>query len=164
MPDFFVPGIEYSNPGGHFNANANRSKSRDAIRKATSGVDIASTLASLNKMINSEWVAKLGAIYQFTLKTGPLSLSHTVDDRVADGGEHVLHVDLKTGKGGAAEGPSPTTPTVYFSMREEDFTKMFSGEMNPTKAFISGQLKINGDMQKAMALESLIKQLNKSKL
>ena len=40
---------------------------------------------------------------------------------------------------------------------------MFSGALNPTTAFMSGQMKIKGDIAKAMKLESLMKQM-KSKL
>ena len=45
----------------------------------------------------------------------------------------------------------------------EDFVKMFKGELNPTQAFMVGQLKIKGDMMIAMKLEKLMKTM-KSKL
>ena len=42
------------------------------------------------------------------------------------------------------------------TMTSEDFVKMFKGELNPTQAFMSGKLKIKGDMMIAMKLEKLM--------
>lgn len=49
------------------------------------------------------------------------------------------------------------------SMDCEDFVKMFKGQLNPTQAFMSGKLKIKGDMMLAMKLEKLMGKM-KSKL
>jgi len=50
-------------------------------------------------------------------------------------------------------------------MDSEDFTSMFSGQLNSMQAFMSGKLKIKGDMAQALKLESLMKSVqNKSKL
>jgi len=151
MPDFFVPGVEYQGPEGHFDGSKKRSKSREAIRKSSSsGGDVATTLESIKQMLTPEMVKKVNAIYQFNLKT--------------DSGERILFVNLKTGSGTIGEGMAPEPATVTFTLRDGDFAPMFSGQLSPTKAFMSGQLKIHGDMGKAMALETLIKQINKSKL
>ena len=45
--------------------------------------------------------------------------------------------------------------TVGMSL--EDFMKMAKGEINPTSAFMSGKLKILGDMTAAMGLQNLLK-------
>ena len=50
-------------------------------------------------------------------------------------------------------------------MDSEDFNNMFSGQLNSMQAFMSGKLKIKGDMAQALKLESLMKSVqNKSKL
>ena len=46
----------------------------------------------------------------------------------------------------------------------DDFAKMFRGELNSMQAFMSGRLKIKGDMAQALKLEKLTKTLQKSKL
>lgn len=45
----------------------------------------------------------------------------------------------------------------------DDFIKLFTGQLNPTQAFMAGKLKIKGDMMMAMKLEKLMGQM-KSKL
>lgn len=39
---------------------------------------------------------------------------------------------------------------------EDTFRGLMSGDVNPTMAFMSGRLKIDGDMSKAMALGSVL--------
>merc|ERR1712131_68032 len=51
--------------------------------------------------------------------------------------------------------------TTQFVMKEKDFVKMFRGKLKPTTAFMTGKMKIKGDMQKAMALEKLMATMNK---
>ena len=41
-------------------------------------------------------------------------------------------------------------------MAAEDFLKLAEGKLNPTSAFMSGKLKIKGDMSLALKLQSLI--------
>ena len=42
-----------------------------------------------------------------------------------------------------------------FSATEESFEKMVAGEQNPTTAYMTGKLKIKGDMGAAMKLQKL---------
>jgi putative sterol carrier protein len=50
-------------------------------------------------------------------------------------------------------------------MDSRDFFNMLSGQLKPANAFLSGKLKINGDMRKAMKMEKLMSSLkNKAKL
>ena len=39
---------------------------------------------------------------------------------------------------------------------EDTFRGLVSGDLSPTSAFMSGRLKVDGDMSKAMALSSLL--------
>lgn len=45
---------------------------------------------------------------------------------------------------------------VTLSADSETFQAIFSGDMNPTSAFMSGKLKIDGDMGAAMKLASVL--------
>lgn len=50
-------------------------------------------------------------------------------------------------------------------MDSGDMEKMFSGELNSMQAFMSGKLKIKGNVAQAMKLEKLMKSVQaKSKL
>jgi putative sterol carrier protein len=52
-----------------------------------------------------------------------------------------------------SEGPGDAD--VTFSASEESFEKIVSGEQNPTTAYMTGKLKIKGDMGAAMKLQKL---------
>ena len=42
-----------------------------------------------------------------------------------------------------------------FSASEENFEKIVAGEQNPTTAYMTGKLKIKGDMGAAMKLQKI---------
>jgi putative sterol carrier protein len=44
---------------------------------------------------------------------------------------------------------------VVISSSEETFTKIASGEQNPTSAYMTGKIKVKGDMGAAMKLQKL---------
>lgn len=50
------------------------------------------------------------------------------------------------------------------TLDSEDFIKMFKGELKAVSAFMSGKLKIQGDMALAMKLEKLMNKMDRSKL
>ena len=72
-------------------------------------------------------------------------------------------LDLKNGGGSVSQGAPSGDPDCTMSMTSEDFVKMFKGELKPTMAFMSGKLKIKGNMGLAMKLENLMGKM-KSKL
>ena len=51
------------------------------------------------------------------------------------------------------EGAGDADTTIAAS--EADFMKIVSGEQNPTSAYMTGKLKIKGDMGAAMKLQKL---------
>jgi putative sterol carrier protein len=52
------------------------------------------------------------------------------------------------------EGASADADTT-FSASEESFERIVSGEQNPTTAYMTGKLKVRGDMGAAMKLQKL---------
>lgn len=74
------------------------------------------------------------------------------------------YIDLKSEKGSCGSGePSSGKADVTMQCDSSDFVKMFTGQLKPTAAFMTGKLKIRGDMGKAMKLEKLMGEM-KSKL
>jgi putative sterol carrier protein len=63
---------------------------------------------------------------------------------------------LDDGAPTVGEGTSDS-PSITISMASSDFKDMVDGKLNGTMAFMSGKLKIKGDMSLAMKLESIIK-------
>jgi putative sterol carrier protein len=62
-------------------------------------------------------------------------------------------VDVQDGNLTVSEGAADADATI--SASEENFEKMVAGELNPTMAYMSGKLKIKGDMGAAMKLQKL---------
>jgi putative sterol carrier protein len=62
-------------------------------------------------------------------------------------------VDVDDGKVSVSEGGGDADTTIAAS--EETFQKIASGEQNATAAYMTGKLKIKGDMGAAMKLQKL---------
>ncbi|KAI1380978.1 sterol-binding-like protein [Hypoxylon crocopeplum] len=73
------------------------------------------------------------------------------------------HIDLKE-KGAVGSGVG-TKPTVTLSLSDEDFGKLVAGQANAQRLFMSGKLKIKGDVMKATKMQPILqKAQTKSKL
>ena len=68
-------------------------------------------------------------------------------------GAGVWTVTVADGAISVTEGGGDADTT--FSTSEENFEKMVAGEQNPTTAYMTGKLKIKGDMGAAMKLQKL---------
>lgn len=62
-------------------------------------------------------------------------------------------VDVKDGAVTVTENADDADVTL--AMSEENFEKMVARELNPTTAYMSGKLKVKGDMGAAMKLQKL---------
>lgn len=71
-----------------------------------------------------------------------------------NGGQY--HMNISDGTGDAGEG-APDSPNITITMKAEDFLQLYAGKMDPTMAFMSGKIKIKGDMGLAMKLQSLMR-------
>ena len=86
-------------------------------------------------------------------KTQGLSAVYQFDLSGAESGVYCLN--FKDGQGSISEGPSDAA-NITVSMDSEDFKSLVAGQLNPTMAFMSGKLKVKGDMGLAMRLQSII--------
>jgi putative sterol carrier protein len=62
-------------------------------------------------------------------------------------------VDVDNGTVTVAEGGGDADETIATS--QETFEKIIAGEQNPTSAYMTGKLKVKGDMGAAMKLQKL---------
>ena len=86
-------------------------------------------------------VTKINSIYQFKL-SGP------------NGGE--WYVDLTKPGGEVKAGTNPGAKCTI-SMTDADFVALVSGKLTSLMAFMTGKLKIQGDMGLALKLQNILK-------
>ncbi|MEP7334634.1 MAG: SCP2 sterol-binding domain-containing protein [Actinomycetota bacterium] len=82
-------------------------------------------------------------------KTAGMSNSYVFDIE----GEGQWKVDVSDGTVSVTEGGGDADVTITSSA--ETFEQIASGDLNPTSAYMSGKLKIKGDMGAAMKLQKL---------
>jgi NAD(P)-dependent dehydrogenase (short-subunit alcohol dehydrogenase family) len=144
LPDFFLNeslGME------SFRMSSQSSSTEGAT--ATTGAtiedpELAKTFGAVQSLLNADLVKSINAVYVFDLKdAGP------------------FYLDLKTGSGSTGPGnpADDVKADVTMTLKKADFIKMFAGQMNPTSAFMSGKLKIKGDLGLAMKLEKILKKM-----
>jgi len=87
-------------------------------------------------------VQGMNAVYAFDL----------ADDQ--DGGQY--HINLKDGSADVGPG-TPENPNITITMKSADFVDLATGKLDGTMAFMSGKIKIKGDMGLAMKLQSVLR-------
>ncbi|NWR57023.1 HSDL2 protein, partial [Bucorvus abyssinicus] len=102
---------------------------------------VAETFRAIQGAISEEYVRTTQGVFQFDLSGD-------------EGG--TWYIDLKTNGGSAGLGKPPVTADVVMSMSSADFVKMFTGKLKPTLAFMSGKLRIKGNMALAIKLEKML--------
>jgi putative sterol carrier protein len=85
-------------------------------------------------------IQKINAVYQFNI-TGPGGGSWSVDC---------------TQPGGRIEAGSAPSPKCTVAAVDQDFLAIVNGKLNAQMAFMSGKLKIQGDMGLALKLQQIL--------
>ncbi|GAA5802603.1 SCP2 sterol-binding domain-containing protein [Helicostylum pulchrum] len=83
----------------------------------------------------------------------------------AEGKSETFTVDLKK-EGVVIKGKGKNKADAVISINDADFVQLASGKLNGQKAYMSGKLKIKGQMMMATKLDTVFKQLagDKAKL
>ncbi|XP_061874494.1 hydroxysteroid dehydrogenase-like protein 2 [Colius striatus] len=106
---------------------------------------VAETFRIIQGAMSDEHVRATQGVFQFELS--------------GDGGG-TWYIDLKSKGGSAGFGKAPVPADVVMSMASADFVRMFTGKLKPTLAFMSGKLRIKGNMSLAIKLEKMLTQFN----
>lgn len=64
-----------------------------------------------------------------------------------------------SGNGGAGEGLPSLEPDVTLTLSVSDMQNMFMGNMKPLQVYMSGRLKVSGDLSAAINLEDFVKRV-----
>ncbi len=92
-------------------------------------------------VFNKDAAKGLNAVYQFNL--------------AGEGGGE-WNVEIKDQQCKVSQGSHPS-PNVTISMSAADYLDMINGKLNGQMAFMTGRLKISGDIGLALKLQSLFK-------
>merc|ERR1712151_398702 len=97
------------------------------------------------KSKGAELVKMGGAIFQLIISDG--------------GADGKLLIDLKNGTGSATRGEGKADVTI--TLADADFAAMAAGKLDGMQAFMSGQLKIKGNMMLAQKLVPILESARK---
>lgn len=116
--------------------------------------DVIQEAISADNTLKKKVIRQSGAIVVFTLKN-------------KEGKTESWYLDLKK-EGGVGKGSSaPAGPAdITLNLSESDFGALIEGKANAQRLFMSGKLKVKGNVMKAASIESVLKtaQQKKSKL
>ncbi|KAM9367527.1 hydroxysteroid dehydrogenase-like protein 2 [Phaethornis superciliosus] len=152
MPDFFLDAETDMTAMKH--GASQESKEEEKLSEGAAGAKghadkaqgpVAETFRVIQGSLSEEFVKSTQGVFQFELSGD-------------EGG--TWYIDLKTKGGDAGFGKPPTAADVVMSMSSADFVKMFRGKLKPTLAFMTGKLRIKGNMALAIKLEKMLTQLN----
>lgn len=115
---------------------------------APAAKDVTSSMNNLKKIITPEMIKSTNAVYGFS---------------ITDASPSEWYIDLKTEGGSLGSGAYSGKVDCTLTMNTDVFNQVVSGALKPSAAFMSGKLKIKGNMGMAMKLEKLMGGL-KSKL
>ncbi|KAI4648066.1 hypothetical protein J4E93_004477 [Alternaria ventricosa] len=98
------------------------------------------------------------------IKNGKAIFAFTLKNKA--GAQETWYLDLKeTGTVGKGPAPAGKKATATLVLSDEDFGKLAAGNANAQKLFMSGKLKVKGNVMSATKLEPIFKKVqNKAKL
>lgn len=141
MPDFFLDYTPEQLKAFEKSGMPNPYVPSSSSSGSSAGGQIPELFARIDGLLSPEIVQKVNAIYQFNVKGAE---------------EGVWFLDLKNGKGKSGRGEPSQPADATLTMDSKHFADMFAGKLKAANAFMTGKLKINGDLQKAMKLEKLM--------
>ncbi|XP_019491435.1 PREDICTED: hydroxysteroid dehydrogenase-like protein 2 [Hipposideros armiger] len=144
LPDFFLDEVPDTKKMGSYGAAPQLKEDKPQPPSKPHSGAVEETFRTVKDSLSDDIVKATQAIYQFELSG-------------EDGGTWFL--DLKSKGGNVGPGQPADQADVVMSMTTDDFVKMFSGKLKPTIAFMSGKLKIQGNMSLAIKLEKLMNQM-----
>ena len=114
-------------------------KEADTKNAKGSAPDPATIFKNMLKVFNKEAAKRVDVVFQFDVKG-------------TKGGNWI--VEVKNSKCYIQEGTS-SNPNCTLTISDDNFVKLFTGEMTSMNAFTSGKLSLDGDIMKSQLIEKL---------
>uniref|UniRef100_A0A2K6TPB3 Stomatin like 1 n=1 Tax=Saimiri boliviensis boliviensis TaxID=39432 RepID=A0A2K6TPB3_SAIBB len=103
-------------------------------------------LTALQPFLSEALVSQVRACYQFNVV-------------LPSGTQSAYFLDLTTGRGRVGHGVPDGIPDVVVELAEADLQALLCRELRPLGAYMSGRLKVTGDLAVAMKLEAVLRAL-----
>ncbi|KAM7337493.1 hypothetical protein ACRRTK_003612 [Alexandromys fortis] len=103
-------------------------------------------LTALQPFLSEALVSQVGACYQFNVI-------------LPSGTQSIYFLDLTAGQGRVGHGAPDGIPDVVVEMAEADLQALLCRELRPLGAYMSGRLKVKGDLAVVMKLEAVLRAL-----
>ncbi|CDS09147.1 Putative Sterol binding protein [Lichtheimia ramosa] len=115
-------------------------------------------IAELNKVFDgysaeerAKLIKQVNGVFQFVIKN-------------SEGKEETFTIDVKK-EGKVTRGKGGVKPDAILTLKDDDFVQLATGKLNGQKAYMSGKLKVKGQIMLAMKLDNVFKSINpKAKL
>ncbi|KAI8992073.1 SCP2 sterol-binding domain-containing protein [Mycotypha africana] len=91
-------------------------------------------------------IKQVNGVFQFVIKND-------------EGKEEIFTVDVKK-EGKVTRGKGSAKADAILSLKDNDFVDLATGKLNGQKAYMSGKLKIKGQIMLAMKLDNVFKSIN----
>lgn len=101
--------------------------------------DVAAFFDQVSEKVNKDKIQGMDCVYQFDI-TGD------------DGG--TWNIVIANGEAAVNSGPSEN-PSITITIGSDNFLNLLQGKLNPQMAFMTGKLKIKGDMGLALKLQGV---------
>ena len=100
----------------------------------------------MSTVLSADVVKSIGCVFQWNItgKDGKVAAQWTTD--------------LKNGAGSIYTGPAKPKADCTLTLGDETFVGLTDNSVDPMKAFMSGKLKISGNVMLAQKLQALFKQ------
>ncbi|CAG8453030.1 18721_t:CDS:2 [Acaulospora morrowiae] len=118
--------------------------------KSSTFFELLNVSFSSNEAKRKENIKKANAIYEFNVKN-------------EEGKTQVWTMELKK-EGVICAGKGSAKPDITIDLADETFVQLASGKLNGQKAFMSGKIKVKGNMMLATKLDGILSSISKAKL
>ncbi|GAA5804286.1 SCP2 sterol-binding domain-containing protein [Helicostylum pulchrum] len=108
--------------------------------------DLSKAFADFSAEERQKLIKQVNGVFQFVIKN-------------SEGKEEVFTVDCKK-EGTVSRGKGSIKADAILSLKDADFVDLANGKLNGQKAYMSGKLKVKGQIMLAMKLDNVFKAVN----
>ncbi|KAG2234178.1 SCP2 sterol-binding domain-containing protein [Thamnidium elegans] len=108
--------------------------------------DLSKAFADFSPEERQKLIKQVNGVFQFVIKN-------------SEGKEEVFTVDCKK-EGTVTRGKGSVKADAILSLKDGDFVDLANGKLNGQKAYMSGKLKVKGQIMLAMKLDNVFKAVN----